>query len=272
MSRVSGCYDLHEVGRLPVPGDNAAIAVRRLDAGTRIAHDGQEFALDYTVLEGHRFAIRPIATDEALLSWGLPFGYALRPIAPGAYLHNPKILKALAGRDLDFALPTEANFRDNPLEPYPLDPATFRLGVQVPRYGADQARTFLGYQRGGDRGVGTRNHIIILATTSRTSSWAKALEARFAGSTDGSVAVDKVVAIAHTEGGGFDQPNNLDLLLRTLAGFIVHPNVGAVLAVDDGFGPITNRQLRAYLREQGYPLDDVPPRFVTLRDSFEADL
>jgi altronate dehydratase len=272
MSSALDRYDLHEVGRLPVPGDNAAIAVRRLDAGTRIAYEGQEFALDYTVLEGHRFAIRPVATGDALLSWGLPFGYATRSIAPGNYLHNPKILKALAGRDLDFALPKEANFRDNPLEPYPLDPATFRPGVQAPRYSAEDARTFQGYQRGGDRGVGTRNHIVILATTSRTASWAKALEARFAGSTEGSETMDKVVAIAHTEGGGFDQPNNLDLLLRTLAGFIVHPNVGAVLGVDDGFGPVTNRQLRAYLREQQYPLDDVPHRFVTLRDSFEADL
>jgi altronate dehydratase len=46
--------------------------------------------------------------------------------------------------------------------------------------------------------------------------------------------VDGIVAVAHTEGGEGRTPNNLDLLLRTLSGFVVHPNVGAVLALDHG--------------------------------------
>ncbi len=114
-------FDFHAVGRLPVPDDNVAIATRRLAAGTIINHEGRTYAIDHTILEGHRFAIRPIAPGEALLSWGLPFGYATVPIAPGSYARNPKILKALATRGLDFALPEEANFRDNPLEAYVLE-------------------------------------------------------------------------------------------------------------------------------------------------------
>ena len=137
----------------------------------------------------------------------------------------------------------------------------------MPRFPAEQARTFDGYRREGGRGVGTRNHIVILAVTSRTSSWAKALEERFKGATDEIPNFDGVVAVAHTEGGGADKPNNLDLLLRTLAGFVIHPNVGAVLVVDDGIGAVTGATLRRYLREHGYPLDDVLHRFVTLRGS-----
>ena len=97
----STAYDFHAVGRLPVPDDNVAIATRRLDAGTLVNHDGRRYHIDYTILEGHRFAIQLIAPDEALLSWGLPFGYAMGPIAPGSYVRNPKILKALATRGLD---------------------------------------------------------------------------------------------------------------------------------------------------------------------------
>ncbi|MFN8535936.1 MAG: UxaA family hydrolase [Thermomicrobiales bacterium] len=271
MAQSQAAYDFHEVGRLPAPDDNVAIATRRLDAGTVITYEGQQFALDYTVLEGHRFAIAPIAPDEPLLSWGLHFGYALKPIAPGNYCCNAKIIYILAGRQIDFALPTEANFRDNPLLAFPLDPATFVAGEQVPRYPAEEMRTFEGYRRAGGRGVGTRNHIVVLAVTSRTSSWAKALEERFKNATDDVPNFDGVVAVAHTEGGA-DKPNNIKLLHRTLAGFVIHPNMGAVLVVDDGIGAVTGRTLRRYLQEQGYPLDHVLHRFVTLRGSFSSDL
>ncbi len=265
-------YDFQEIGRLPAPGDNVAIATRRLEAGSRVVYGGERFALDCTVLEGHRFAVRPIAAGEALLSWGLPFGYATGPIPPGAYVRNAKMLAALAGRDIDFALPPAPNFRDTTLEPYRLDEARFRPGVQVAAPAGVAPPTFAGYRRGGGRGVGTRNHLVILATTSRTSSWARALEERLAGATDGLATVDRVVAVAHTEGGGPERPNNRELLLRTLAGFVVHPNVGAVLVVDYGDEAVTNRLLRRYLREHGYPLDAVPHRFVTLRGGFADDL
>ena len=268
-------YRLEEIGRVPTPGDNVAIATRRIEAGTEIVGDGRRFATDCTILEGHRFAIAPIREGEALLSWGLPFGYATRDIAPGEYARNPKVLRALGIRALDFALPAEANFRDTALEAYELDEARFRPGdpsqaQEVPQYPPDQMRHFLGYAR-GDRGVGTRNYVVILATTSRTASWARALEEHLAGLAAEYPGVDGVVAVAHTEGGA-GKPNNRDLLLRTLAGFVVHPNVGAVLAVDQGDEAVDNRLLRRYLREHSYPLDQVLHRFVTLRDGFEADL
>lgn len=272
MAPSQAVFDFHEIGRLPADSDNVAIATRRLEAGTLITFEGEEFALDYTILEGHRFAIRPIAPQEPLLSWGLHFGYALKPIWPGNYCCNAKIIPVLAGRQIDFVLPAEANFLDNPLLAFPLDSPTIQVGEQIPNYAAEEARTFDGYRRGGDRGVGTRNHIVVLAVTSRTSSWAKALEAHVKETTQGTPNFDGVVAVAHTEGGGADKPNNIDLLHRTLAGFVIHPNVGAVLIVDDGLGAVTGRTLRRYMQEQGYPLDAVQHRFVTLRGSFSSDL
>jgi hypothetical protein len=71
----------------------------------------------------------------------------------------------------------------------------------------------------------------LLGTTSRTGSYVRALEARLKDLAATYNSIDGIVAVAHTEGGGDERPNNLDLLLRTLAGFMVHPNVGAVLAV-----------------------------------------
>jgi len=78
----------YDVARLPQDADNVAIATRRLDAGLTIEHNGAQFALDTTILVGHRFAIEPIGEGEPLMSWGLPFGVATRPIAPGQYVCN----------------------------------------------------------------------------------------------------------------------------------------------------------------------------------------
>src|SRR5262245_7819937 len=113
-------FRLSEIGRMPSLGDNLAIAIRRLDKGTRILSDTGEFPLSHTVLEGHRFAIRPISKGASLLSWGLPFGLAIRDILPGTYACNASILAALRDRDIDFELPSEPNFEDH-IEPYRLD-------------------------------------------------------------------------------------------------------------------------------------------------------
>jgi len=260
---------LEQAGRVPAPGDNVAIAGKRLDAGSAIALDGTTLTLPHTVMEGHRFALRPIAPGEPLLSWGLPFGKAIRPIAPGDYVCNAKILASLSQRNIDFPLPQEPNFQDH-LERYVFDEKAFRPGRQVPRYGA--GRTFMGFRRGPGRGVGTRNAVVILGTTSLTAGYARTLAERFRGARGEFPNVDGVVAVTHTEGGGSATPNNLEFILRTLAGFITHPNVGAVLAVDFGTEAVTNAMVRGYLREKGYPLDGVTHEFISLSGDFHAEL
>ncbi|MGI9049781.1 MAG: UxaA family hydrolase [Rubrobacteraceae bacterium] len=262
--------NFEDAGRLPAPGDNVAIATRRLDTGTCVSHENREFTVGYTILEGHRFAVRNIPEGEDLISWGLRFGQAVRSIAPGDYVCNPKILKALSGRQVGFELPPEPNFRDAELKPYFLDEEGFRPGEQVSLY--KEPRTFMGYRRGGNRGVGTRNYVVVLGVTSRVSGYAKTLEARLSGLSDDYEDVSGVVAVAHTEGGEDRTPNNLNLLLKTLSGFAVNPNVGAVLVVDEGGGVVTNAMLRDYMREHDYPLSDVPHRFMSLNESFGASL
>jgi altronate dehydratase len=257
------------VGRLPAPGDNVAIAIRTLDAGTVIDLDGAPRTLAFTVLEGHRFAVRAIAPGEALLSWGLPFGHAITPILPGDYVCNASMLEALAVRRLTFALPAKANFADH-LVPFVLDETTITPAPPV-KLAAD-VRTFAGYRRPGKRGVGTRNTIVILGTTSRTASFARQLTARLQALARVFPALDGIVAVAHTEGGGPGEPNNSAEVLRALAGFMVHPNVGAVLAVDYGVEPITNARLREFMVARGYALADVPHAFLSIRAGLAAAL
>ena len=137
MGAETGTRNFDDIGRIPAPGDNVAIATRRLEAGTVVVHEGRSWPLTHTVLEGHRFVLEPIAAGAPLLSWGLPFGRATRDLSPGEYVCNEKILKVLAERSIDFALPAEANFRDH-METYAFDPGTFKPGAQVAQGGLDK--------------------------------------------------------------------------------------------------------------------------------------
>jgi altronate dehydratase len=269
---MTATYQFAEVGRLPLPGDNVAIATRRLEAGTTIQHQNQTLTLDYTVMEGHRFAIQPIGAGEALLSWELPFGLALQTLQPGQYVINKSALEALRGRALDFPLPPAPNFVDQ-VKTYTLDEAKFQPSPATPRHMA--TRIFQGYRRCAERGVGTRNVVVLLGTSSRTGSFVKQLAARLQTEVQAYPNVDGLSPIAHTEGGVAPDglpPNNLEFTLRTLAGFIANPNVGAVLAVDYGIEPVTNAMLLAYMREHNYPLDDLPHRFLSLSGGFQENL
>jgi altronate dehydratase len=262
--------DPSSVSRLPAAGDNVAIAVRRLEAGTVLAFSDGPRALTHTVLEGHRFAVRSIAAGDRLLSWGLPFGEATRDIAAGDYVCNQSMLDALSVRRVEGAcFPAQPNFADR-LEVFQLDEKKFQPAAPVAH--VPKPRTFSGYKRPGQRGVGTRNFVVILGTTSRTAAFVRQLAARLQSLARVHPGIDGIVAIAHTEGDGPGQPNNAAEVLRALAGFIVHPNVGAILAVDYGVEQINNARLRGFMRERGYALDDVPHHFLTLKGGLASGL
>ena len=293
-------FDFDRVARVPAAEDNVAIATRRLEAGTVVADGTNELRLPHTILEGHRFVRAPIPQGAHLTSWGLPFGIAARALGPGEYVCNGKILAALAERDIDFELPAAANFLDT-VETCTLDEASFTPGRQIER--ADSGATFHGFRRPGGRGVGTRNFVVVLATTSRANGFVRqvaeraaalarpGLEApgsdgpglddpgfdglhrsggpRFDGPRFDGPRFDGIVAVTHTEGGGVGRPNNLDHVLRVLAGFMVHPNVGAVLAADDGAGAYGNADLRRFMEGRRYPLGHVPHAFFRIEQGYE---
>lgn len=265
---MSTSYQFGQVARLPLPGDNVAVATCNLDAGTIIHYESQTLTLNYTVMEGHRFAVKAISPGESLLSWELPFGVAVQSIEPGQYVINQGVLEALRVRSLEFALPETPNFVDQ-VPPFLLNEQNFQPAPALSRY--SETRTFLGYRRSQARGVGTRNSIVLLGTTSRTGSYVKQLAARLQGELTHYPLVDGIVPVAHTEGGA-EQPNNLGLLLRTLAGFILNPNVGAVLIVDYGTEAVTNQMVEAYMREHNYPIDDVFHQFLSIKGGFEDNL
>jgi altronate dehydratase len=261
--------EFDQLARLPAAGDNVAIATKIIAPGTEVAHGELSYTISHQILEGHRFAARELEEGEFLLSWGMPFGKALRTVAPGEYVCNAKILEALTERHVDFEIPHAANFEDY-MQRYEIDADTFVPGIQIDT--ADMPGTFEGFKRHASRGVGTRNFIVVLGTTSRSGPFAQALADSFNDIQASYPNVDGVCAIVHTEGGGNERPNNLDFVLRALAGFMVHSNVGAVLALDYGTEAFTNDDVHAYMSEHDYPLDRVKHAFMRIGGSLTDEL
>lgn len=258
--------DVTTVAVRPEPGDNVAIVSRELPAGTVVRFGEREVALPYHVLEGHRIVVDPIPDGEALLSWSTPFARAHGDLAPGDYVCTPTSLAALRARGVE-DLPEEHTATNEPLDPYRLDESALHVGEQVAPVA--RPRTFLGYAR--ERGpAGTRNHVVVLGVTSRSGGFVTELARRLAEQPH--PPFDGVVPVAHTEAGEDHRPNNATFVLTVLAGFLVHPNVGAVLVVDEPGPALTSTHLQEFMRERGYPEITVPHAFFSRSGGFEEDL
>jgi len=260
-------YAFEEIARLAAPDDNAAIATQPIAANSTILHNGNSLAIKHSILEGHRFAVEAIEKDSSILSWGMPFAKAIVDIAPGDYLCNDDILDSLRQRTIDLTLPDTGNFEN---EFFAVDIDTLEIKETAPVQPQMSDQFFMGYDR-GRRGVGTRNMIVIVGLSSRVAGYVKRLESINKELSSDWENVDGIVAVAHTEG-AVKNSNNTELLLRTLAGFLVHPNVAAALIVDDGLGSIDSRMLQRYMRDHDYPILELEHQFLQLSGSFEAML
>lgn len=259
---------LDEVAVIPEAGDNCAVVSRTLDAGTVIVRGDQQYPLSHRVMEGHRFVITPVSAGSALLSWNTPFATALRDLGPGDYVCTQPVLDALSNRDVP-GLPDQPSAQNVMLDPYELDESTLVIGDQVPLL--DKPRTFSGFARSNGK-VGTRNHVVIVGVTSRSGAFATELAHRLAERHPATETFDGVVPVAHTEAGEDTRPNNADFVLAVLAGTLVHPNVGAVLLVDEPGAVLTSKDISLFMQAHNYPPVIAPCATFNRHGGFDDDL
>jgi len=81
------------------PLDNVATALRDLAAGQSVEVGRESVTLAADIPLGHKFALRPIAKDEAVIKYGQPIGRATAAIKPGEHVHVHNVASARAGRD-----------------------------------------------------------------------------------------------------------------------------------------------------------------------------
>jgi altronate hydrolase len=193
------------------PADNVVVARVELPAGTDIAEEG------VTTLQpvpmGHKIATRAIAKGEAVLKYNTIIGFAGEDIAPGTWMHSHNVLMDDFQKDYRFA------------QDY----------VEAKLLPPHQRASFMGFPRADGR-AGTRNMIGVFLTVNCAATVARKIsryfdEERLAEYPN----VDGVVAFVHEQGCGMEQSGEpLELLRRTLAGYIRHPNTAGALVVSLG--------------------------------------
>ena len=228
------------------PRDNVAVAKLALAAGQRVALAGGLLELRGPVTPGHRFATRDIPAGSFVLQYGQPIGTS-RGI--------------VAGDPIDLANMSNEVPVVRELAPDLSNPPTPLLAP------AERAR-FRGFRRANGR-VGTRNFVLIVPTSMCASHEAAQIatlaeftlysRARFPN-------VDGVVALPHNKGCGCSDGSNLEVMLRTLANYADHPNVGAVLFMDLGCEKTNLTLLDRYLKERGGLSTTKPVEWLGIQD------
>jgi altronate hydrolase len=185
------------------PADNVVVAREALAAGAAIA--SENVVAREAVPAGHKVAVRGIAAGEPLVKGGIAIGRAVAAIAAGARVH---------AADVADDVPAPPGVPSAPLAMLP--PA--------------ERATFRGIVREDGR-VGTRNFIVVAVTVNCAATTARKIADHF---TPERLApypnVDGVVALVHELGCGMEMTGEpMDLLRRTIAGAVRHPNVGAAL-------------------------------------------
>jgi altronate hydrolase len=191
--------------------DNVVVARTEIQKGTNISVEGITALAD--VPQGHKLATRPIAAGEPILKYNTVIGYAAHDLVPGDYLHSHNIRFDNVEKDYAFS-------RDyKPTELLP----------------EEKRATFMGYRRENGR-VGTRNMIGIFITVNCSATVAKKVSAYFDEERLADYPnVDGVVAFVHEQGCGMEMSGEpMDLLRRTLSGYIRHPNIGGALVLSLG--------------------------------------
>ncbi len=213
------------------PADDVVIARVDIPADTLIASESVRTLA--AIPAGHKVAVREVRAGHPVRRYSQIIGFATRDIRPGEHVHVENLGMADFERDYAFAAdvrPTE----------YFATPATFQ-GI-VRRDGHNAGR------------VATRNYIGIVTSVNCSATVARLIAREFEGRLDDFPNVDGVVAITHKSGCGMaSEGEAIDLLRRTIAGYIRHPNFHSVLLV--GLGCEAN-QIGALLAAQGIAASD----------------
>ena len=191
--------------------DNIIIAIGNMNAGQYLKTF--DLTIDAPILSGQKIAKVDIAQNDAIYKYGTIIGFADSNIFKGQVLTNANVVFKEFSRDHDYCSKYQ--------------PTRF--------VNSSSERTFMGYKRVDGR-VGTRNFIAVVSTVNCSATVVHEIASYF---TEEKLKkypnVDGVSAFSHSTGCGMELSGEpMDLLHRTLGGYINHPNVASSLVVGLG--------------------------------------
>ena len=217
------------------PDDNVAVVKKQTTEGLilMLPH-GETVRVEKAVPPGHRFATREVPAREFVRQYGQPIGTSLG-IEKGEWVTH---------ENMTDEVPVVRNLPDD-------------LHVPAPEYfPKDQIETFMGFRRADGR-VGTRNFVLIVPTSmcaSHEATQISMMSEFMQYSREKFPNVDGVVAIPHNKGCGCQDGSTLDVMMRTLANYADHPNVGGVILIDLGCEKTNLSFVEKYLTKREKPI------------------
>ncbi|HIX16398.1 MAG TPA: altronate dehydratase family protein [Candidatus Hungatella pullicola] len=202
-------------------GDNVAVALKPLSAGTKVLVESNEVELITDIPQGHKFALKDIKAGEPIVKYGYPIGNAREDIKKGEWIHTHNLKTGLG------------------------DLLTYTYNKQDTSLPATEERFFQGYRRPNGK-VGVRNGIWIIPTVGCVNNIATAIERQAQKFVTGTV--EEIAAFPHPYGCsqmGDDQENTRTIL----ADLINHPNAGGVLVLGLGCENSNIPELKRYIGE-----------------------
>jgi len=206
------------------PHDNVIVARSNVPVGSEVAAEG--IVTLHDIPAGHKVSTAFLAKGQAVLKYNTIIGYASGDLAPGTWMHSHNI-----------------HF-DEVIKDY-----AFTEGYQPTDYIPPVRRaTFQGIVR-ENGAVATRNFIGVYVLSNAAGMVARKIAAGFKQrELQAYPNVDGVVAYVHQQGDTMEASGEaMDMLRRTLSGFITNPNTAAALIVAHGS---EINDLWAFLRSQ----------------------
>ena len=191
--------------------DNIIISLVNLNVGQNLSEF--DITIDEPILSGQKIALKYIKKNEPIYKFGTIIGFANDDISKGQVLTNSNILFREFNREHDYCINyKKTKFVDDHLK-----------------------RFFLGYKRKDGR-VGTRNFIAVVSTVNCSATVVHEIASYFTKNKLKKFKnIDGVAAFSHSTGCGMELSGEpMDLLHRTLGGYINHPNVASTLVVGLG--------------------------------------
>ena len=207
------------------PLDNVVIARRDVPAGTPVAAEHLTTLQD--VPSGHKIAARDLKQGDQVLKYQTIIGFASEDIPAGTWMHSHNI--AFGDVDKDYRHGQD-----------------YRPVTMLP---PEDRATFMGYVRDDGR-VATRNHVGVFIVGHSAATVARKVSEAFTPELLAAYPnIDGVVPFIHEQGSGMERSGEaMELLQRTLGGYLRHPNIGAALVI----GTATDQNaLDAFLAAQG---------------------
>lgn len=229
------------------PLDNVAVVLKPggLVAGDTWETGGRSGVLLQDVPWGHKVSLEEIGPGAAIVKYGHTMAQATRAIRAGGHVHV-----------------------HNAAMPAVITPESEASRASAPAAAAwaTLPATFDGYRREAGPG-GTRNHLLVAATVNCSATVVKAVCRHFLGTDLASRGIHGVVPLTHGSGcaqavGG----EAYQVLNRTLAGTIFHPNAVAALVMGLGCEGTTFHSILESRRQSGSRWN-LPIEHLDIQDS-----